>query len=68
MASEVEIKIKWEDDNYFEMTAKKDAGEKKQIVRIEENGCLEAFWEHISNICKEYMSKLLHDIGDEMKK
>lgn len=65
---EVEIKIKWQDDAFFEMTTKRDAGDVKQIVRIEENGCLEAFWPHISNICKDYISKLLHDIGDEMEK
>jgi len=64
---ELEITIKWQDDVYFQMTGKKDAQDKKQIVRIEENGCLETFWSHISNICKEYLSKQLHDIGEEMK-
>lgn len=65
---ELEMKIKWQDDVFFEVKAKKDAAEWKQIVRIEENGCLQSFWPHISNICKDYLSKQLCDIGEEMGK
>jgi len=65
MESKIEIKLKWENDNFFEMTAKTDS-EATTIVRVEENGCIETLWSHISSICKAYLAKQLDTIGEEM--
>ncbi len=66
--SEIEIKLKWVNDDYFEMTQKKDAVPAKIVVKLEENGSIAEMWGHITNICTEDFKRHIDQIGEEMKK
>ena len=67
MANEIEITISWENDNFFKMTAKHDAGEVKTVVNIDENTQIYDAWPHVEAICKNYLVKELEAIGIVMK-
>lgn len=64
---ELEIKIKWENDVSFEITTKRDAGETKTVIKLEENGFINELWPHVEACCKEYFVDELNVIGSEMK-
>lgn len=68
MASEIELTFQWENDKFFEMTAKHGQDEKIQIVRIEENANIAELWDYIAGICKNYTGSVVDKIGKEMKK
>lgn len=65
--SKLTIDLKWENDNFFEVTAKKDDEEKKTVIRMDENTHLPALWVDITKICANYLHKVLEQIGNEMK-
>lgn len=65
--SEIQLKITWENNNFFQMTTKKDEGAVTQVVRMEENGQIKELWIHISDICKNFFGTTIDGIGTEMK-
>lgn len=65
--SELEIKIIWENGVSFEMTSKKDAGEVKTVVKLDENSQFKSIWPHAQSICQTFIEKELDTIGTEMK-
>lgn len=68
MASQVKLTFDWENNDFFEMTAKHGEDEKIQIVCIEENANITEMWDSISTICKNYAGSVINKIGTEMKK
>jgi len=68
MVGQVKITFDWENNNFFEMTAKHGEAEKIQIVRIEENANITEIWDSVSTICKNYVGSAIDKIGKEMKK
>lgn len=67
MASEIQLKITWENNDFFQMTHKKDAGAVTQVVRMEENGQIKELWGYMASACKEFFSTTIDNIGKEMK-
>lgn len=66
MPNKIELELAWENDNYFEMTAKPDDGEPTIILRMDENTHLPSLWHNVTKICASYLEKVLKDIGKEM--
>lgn len=66
MANEIEIKLKWENEDSFEMTLKEDNGETLSVIRVEENGTLASLWGNVAEICISSFTKHIKIIGDEM--
>lgn len=67
MPNKVRIELEWENDDFFEMTSKVGDGNKMTVVRIEENAHIEDLWKSISDICNEFFSRKIKEIGVEMK-
>lgn len=67
MVSKINLIIRWENDNFFEMKSKKDDEETQTIIRMDENAHLNNLWGSVTKICSSYMDKILGQIGDEMK-
>lgn len=67
MASELELKLTWENGVSFGLTSKEDADPVKTIISVEENGHLPALWTHVAAVCQDYFSAKLGIIGEEMK-
>ena len=66
MASELELKLTWENNVSFTLTSKEDADPIITIVSADENGSLPALWPHIAKIAESYLSERLKIIGGEM--
>ncbi len=67
MANEVEIKITWENDNFFKMTQKHNGGDIHVVIEVNENAHIESVWGDIANICRKYLNSELNTIGKQMK-
>jgi len=65
--AEYEITIKYENDNYFKVTAKKNNEDKKTICMVEENGFIHSAIPHHLNALKTYINELCVVIEGEMK-
>ena len=65
---EIEIKLKWKNSDYFEMTQKVEAQEWNTVVKVEENGQIASIWDKVSDICKIDFQSHIGTIGEEMKK
>lgn len=65
--SELEIVFKWENGASFEMTQKKDGGDVKTVVQLDENGQIKELWPSVQSICQTYFLTELKTIGDAMK-
>ncbi len=66
-ASELELKLTWENGVNFTLTSKHDASAVKTIVSMDENGNLAALWLNVQNICETYVRQELETIGRVMK-
>lgn len=66
-ASELELKLTWENNVSFTFTAKKDAEPVKTVVSLEENGHIGTIFPHIEEICKDFFNIELADIATTMK-
>jgi len=62
----LEVIIKWENDNYFEITAKKNGGEKFTIIRNDENAHLLDMWSGVQKASLQYFRAVLEDIKVDM--
>lgn len=67
MASELEIKLTWENNVEFKMTAKADGGDVVTICEVDENGCMNDIWVYVKSICTKYFDKQMDTIGNAMK-
>jgi len=65
--SKIEIELKWENEEFFEMTAKPDSGDGNIVFRMDENTHLPALWSDITKVCSNYFKKVMEEIGNEMK-
>lgn len=61
------ITLRWENQEFFEATSKKDDGDTITIVRVEEDGNIAAVWPHVGDIIKEQIRRDLDTIGSDMK-
>ncbi len=66
-ASELEIKLTWENGVHFTFTAKHDAEVVKTIVSMDENGNIAGLWPSVQSICETYLKSELNTIGSAMK-
>lgn len=66
MEHKVRVLIKWENDNFFQVTSKKDDEEEVLIVRVEENATLDKIWESVQAIVEISGKKTMKKIYDEM--
>ncbi len=64
---ELELRILWENEDSFEMQAKKEDSEWTSIIRMEENGHIAILWLHIQKVCLTFFTGELEAIGKEMK-
>lgn len=64
--SELEVKFRWENDNFFEMTRKVDAEDVQTIIKAEEQGNLASLWPHIEKICIGTITQDMKTIGEKM--
>jgi hypothetical protein len=62
----LEVTIKWENDNFFEITAKKNGGEKFIIIRDDENAHLLSMWSGIQKAALLYFKSVLEGIKSDM--
>lgn len=65
--SEIEIKLLWENGVSFQMTSKRDAGDTKTVVKLDENSQFNHISDSAQTICETFISKELTAIFDEMK-
>lgn len=63
---EYEITLKWKDEDYFEMSCKKNNDPVVKVVRIEENGRMETIWPGTQSSAITFINDILNDIGKEM--
>ena len=66
-ATEILMKLAWENEVGFTMTAKEGTGAIETVVDIDENGFISDLWPHAQAICEDYLKKELNRIGSEMK-
>lgn len=64
---ELEIKVRWENNNFFEMGAKEPGSEWITVVKIDENSTIKGIWGEVDRICHNYFTYHLNEIGKEMK-
>jgi len=63
------IKLEWENQVMFKMTEKANSSPiDVQIIKVEENACINEIWGPIQSACQAFFSKKLNEIGNEMKK
>ena len=67
MATEILMKLAWENGVGFTMTAKEGAAKVLTVIDIDENGFISDLWPHAQAICEDYLKKELNRIGAEMK-
>ena len=67
MATEILMKLAWQNGTGFTMTSKEGADAIKTIIYIDENGFISDLWPHTQAICEGYLKKELNRIGAEMK-
>ncbi|KKM86965.1 hypothetical protein LCGC14_1273690 [marine sediment metagenome] len=65
--TELEIMVRWENNESFEVTIKEDDGELLTLIKMDENGNISALWPHASAVVAKYIEDLLVRIGAEMK-
>jgi len=68
MEHKLSIDIKWENDNYFEVSAKKDSGGKFIVIRNDENTHLLDIWPNVEKSCIQYIRAILKNIKSDMSK
>ena len=66
-ATEILMKLAWENSVGFTMTSKEGAEDVLTVVDIDENGFISSLWPHVQSICEDYLKKELNRIGSEMK-
>lgn len=66
-ANELELKLTWENNINFTLTAKRDAGSVKVVVSIDENGNIGTLFPHVEQLCKDYFTLQIADIATTMK-
>ena len=62
----LDVTIKWENDNYFEVKAKKNGGENFTIIRNDENSHLLDMWPGVRKAVIRYFESVLSDIRSDM--
>lgn len=67
LEGEIEITLKWKNEEFFEMTAKPNDGDATIVLRMDENTYLPALWSDVTKICSGYFKKIMEQIGNEMK-
>ena len=67
MASELEIKITWENNHFFKMEKKVEGGDWLTVVSIEENAHIAAIAGSIKGLCMADFNAHLNVIMDEMQ-
>ena len=65
--SKIQLTIRWENDQFFEMKVKPDDGDGNVVLRMDENTYLPALWSDVTKICSNYFKKIMEQIGNEMK-
>jgi len=65
-ASELEIKITWENNHFFKMEKKPSGGDWLTVVSIEENTHIAAIAEHLKQLCLADITAHLDAIMSEM--
>lgn len=65
-AQKIILILEWENNKFFELTEKPEGGEKKTIMRAEENQHLEAMWPNIAAACSGFFGAVMAKIGEEM--
>ncbi|MCK5640568.1 MAG: hypothetical protein KAJ19_07220 [Gammaproteobacteria bacterium] len=63
---ELEIKIEWQNDAFFEMTAKEPQKEWREVIRFQENGYITDLFEFAESMANTYMQKSMSAIKTEM--
>ena len=66
-ATEILMKLAWENGVGFTMTSKEGVAKVLTVVDIDENGFISDLWPHTQAICEDYLKKELNRIGSEMK-
>ena len=64
---ELEIKVTWENNVFFQMEAREQGGDWLTVVMMNENSTIKAIWGEIDRICHNYFTYHLNEIGKEMK-
>ena len=67
MASELEIKITWENNNFFKMEKKTDGHGWLTVVSIEENAHISAIAGSLKALCMADFDTHLEEIMNEMR-
>jgi len=65
--TKVELELKWNNNEFFELTSKENDGEPITIIKVEENACIVKLWDNIQALAVTYVAHLLERIGNEMK-
>lgn len=66
MASELEIKITWENNHFFKMEKKPEGHDWITVVEIQENTHIAAIAEHLKQLCLADITAHLDAIMSEM--
>ena len=64
--SEFEIKLEWENGNYFSMATKEEGGEWVTDIKVEENGSISSLWPGAQSACITRFNNKVSSIGKEM--
>lgn len=65
--SEFEVKLQWENGNYFSMVTKDEGGEWITDIKVEENGAIADIWSGVQSACLTRFNNKVSSIGKEMK-
>ena len=65
--TKIELELKWDNNDFFELTSKENDGEVITIISMEENACIAKLWDNVQALVITYVAHLLDRIGKEMK-
>ena len=66
MATQIDIRFTWENNNEFEVLSKEGSQDTVTLVRMEENGNISALWPAATDLIERHFKSLMARIGSEM--